>query len=95
MEPESVPCPLSEAEGKEVSASEERELSDAYMRVRELVKSFDTAPGGIDRFEVTEAAIRKLLRTKEVLRLIVNALPSNKDWLDPALEAEARDLLEP
>jgi hypothetical protein len=29
-----------------------------------------------------------------VLRDMVDALPINKDWLDPALEKEARDILE-
>lgn len=35
----------------------ERELSDAYLRVRKLLNAYDTKFGGADRFEVTEAAI--------------------------------------
>lgn len=38
----------------------DKELSDAYLRVRELVGAWNTKPGGVDRFEVTEAAIRKV-----------------------------------
>ena len=33
-------------------------------------------------------------RLEHVLSQIIRALPSNKDWLDPALEAEARKILE-
>lgn len=49
----------------------EKELSDAYLRIRELVGAWDTKPGGEDRFEVTEAAVRKLREDEKRL-----------DWLE-------------
>lgn len=52
----------------------EKELSDAYLRIRTLVDAFDTKPGGVDRFEVTENKIRTLQaqvgRLREALRKI-------------------------
>lgn len=38
----------------------EREISDAYLRVRKLLNAYDTKPGGTDRFEVTERCIETL-----------------------------------
>lgn len=38
----------------------DRELSDAYLRIRALVGAWDTQPGGADRFQVTEQKIRDL-----------------------------------
>lgn len=49
----------------------ERELSEAYLRVRALVNAWDTNHGGEDRFEVTEDKIKQLLADKERL-----------DWLE-------------
>lgn len=46
----------------------EKELSDAYLRIRELVGAWDTKPGGEDRFEVTEAAVKRLKEENERLR---------------------------
>jgi len=44
----------------------ERELSDAYLRIRKLVGTLHTTKeGGEDRFELTEAAVRDLLKGKE------------------------------
>jgi len=42
-----------------------------------------------------DAGADKDNRAAFVLREIIRALPSNKDWLDPALEALARDIVEP
>lgn len=39
----------------------EKELSDAYLRIRNLVGAWNTVHGGIDRFEVTENKIKMLL----------------------------------
>ena len=39
----------------------EKEISDAYLRIRKLVGAWDTQEGGVDRFEVTESAIKKLV----------------------------------
>jgi hypothetical protein len=38
----------------------ERETSDAYLRIRELVKAFDTNYAGENRFEVTENKVMEL-----------------------------------
>ena len=38
----------------------EKEVSDAYLRIRSLVGAWDTAYGGDDRFIVTENKIRNL-----------------------------------
>jgi hypothetical protein len=47
----------------------ERELSDAYLRIREIVPgAYDTAPGGTDRFEVTETAVQRLVKDLARLR---------------------------
>ncbi len=50
----------------------------------ELAKLFAQAPAMAERIEELEATLRG----------IINDLPSKRDWLDPALEAEARALLE-
>lgn len=39
----------------------EKEISDAYLRIRTMLDAFDTAPGGTDRFEVTEKKLRSLM----------------------------------
>lgn len=49
-----------ECELRELRKSEQ-ELSDAYLRIRELVEAWETSLGGANRFEITEAAIRKLI----------------------------------
>jgi hypothetical protein len=38
----------------------EKLVSDAYLRIRELVGSWRTKPGGTDRFELTEQIIKDL-----------------------------------
>jgi hypothetical protein len=45
---------------RDSSRTAERTISDAYLRVRQLLGAFNTKPGGTDRFEVTEQAIRDL-----------------------------------
>jgi len=47
----------------------EKKTSDAYLRIRKLVGAWDTKSGGVDRFEVTEAAIKKLVDFWEWSRL--------------------------
>lgn len=44
---------------REIAASE-KELSAAYLRIRAKLGAWNTAPGGVDRFEVTEAALDRL-----------------------------------
>lgn len=46
----------------------EKETSDAYLRIRELVGSWDTQKGGVDRFEVTENKIKDLIRERDEAR---------------------------
>jgi hypothetical protein len=45
----------------------ERELSDAYLRIRQMVNAWDTTPGGADRFEVTEGKIKEMLARVQAL----------------------------
>jgi DNA repair exonuclease SbcCD ATPase subunit len=52
---------------KEYKEAEES-VSDAYLRIRALVKSYNTKPGGSDRFEVTEQAIKDLQNENERLK---------------------------
>jgi ribosomal protein L7/L12 len=40
-----------------------------------------------------EAAIKADKRIRDILRQILRDLPENRDWLDPALEREAKELL--
>jgi len=46
----------------------EKELSDAYLRVRELVGAWNTNHGGENRFEVTENAIKALKKEVDQLK---------------------------
>lgn len=39
---------------------ENEALSDSYLRIRKIVGAWNTKPGGVDRFEVTEAAVTAL-----------------------------------
>lgn len=48
-----------EKENEELKESE-KSLSDAYLRIRELVGAWDTQHGGMDRFDVTENKVREL-----------------------------------
>lgn len=42
----------------------EKELSDAYLRIRELVGAWDTNKGGENRFKVTEDKIKRLKESR-------------------------------
>lgn len=53
----------------------DREVSDAYLRIHNLVKSFDTKPGGSDRFELTERRVKGLIAERDALR---DQVASNK-----------------
>lgn len=59
----------------------EKELSDAYLRIRELVGAWDTNHGGENRFEVTENKIKELeaenIRLKN--RVCVKIHPREKE----------------
>lgn len=44
---------------REIAVSE-KELSNAYLRIRAKLQAWDTKPGGVDRFEITEAALDRL-----------------------------------
>ena len=52
----------------------EKELSDAYLRIRQLVGAWNTKPGGVDRFEVTENAIKALRTQLEEMKSILRQL---------------------
>lgn len=65
----------------------EKELSDAYLRIRELVGAWDTKPGGEDRFEVTEAAVKRLRDENELLQRRISEL-TNVPWLGNATTRE-------
>lgn len=53
----------------------ERETSDAYLRIRELVGAWRTTEGGANRYEVTEAAIKELIRRLEQQRVDATVCP--------------------
>jgi hypothetical protein len=51
----------------------------------------------IDNFTIFDVAVRleeERNRAESVLRRIISDLPQNRDWLDPQLEREARDILQ-
>ncbi len=54
----------------------EKELSDAYLRIRELVGAWDTNHGGENRFELTEKKIadlqERLEQSGKLLKIIVD-----------------------
>ena len=52
----------------------EKELSDAYLRIREKLGAWNTAHGGADRFAVTEAAVDALREKVERLTGAAEAL---------------------
>jgi hypothetical protein len=52
----------------------ERELSDAYLRIRQMVNAWDTQPGGADRFEVTEGKIKEMLARVQALEAVVRVV---------------------
>ena len=58
----------------------EKEISDAYLRIRKLVSAWDTQEGGMDRYEVTESAIRKLVAFWEWSRLADKMTFENYEW---------------
>lgn len=58
----------------------EREISDAYLRIRQLVGAWDTQEGGSDRFEVTELAIKKLVAFWEWSRLADKMTFESYEW---------------
>lgn len=49
------------ADHNHLLSKEDQALSDAYLRIRALLNAWDTAPGGADRFEVTEQRLTELL----------------------------------
>lgn len=57
----------------------EKELSDAYLRIREKLGAWNTAHGGADRFAVTEAAV-------DALRAQVERLTAKLALVQRALE---------
>lgn len=64
----------------------EKELSDAYLRIRAKLQAWDTKPGGVDRFEVTEAALDAALARVAELEGQVGALLK----LRKSIEADVR-----
>ena len=58
----------------------EKEISDAYLRIRKLVGAWDTQEGGVDRFDVTELAIRKLVAFWEWSRLADKMTFESYEW---------------
>lgn len=71
--------------------SAERELSNAYLRIRRLLNAWDTAPGGTDRYAVTERALSELIaentRLQEVSRCPVFWARTNR-CVRPAFHKE-------
>ncbi len=65
----------------------EKNISNAYLRVRALLGAFDTQPGGSDRFEVTENAIRALQFDLTSSRAAVENLNREIKWKDEYIAA--------
>jgi len=85
----------------EVKAAEAKELHEAYMRIRELVEAWDTKPGGVDRFEVTESKIKALKQEVEIWKAncqaetpLETSLKKRIDVLE-AMERQVMDLSHP
>ena len=51
----------------------EHKISEAYLRIRKLVNSFDTDFAGENRFEVTEQKVAELLKDKERFSLALDS----------------------
>lgn len=58
----------------EEQRASEKELSDAYLRIRSLVGAWDTNHGGENRFEMTEKAVADLLAKIEEQRVEIDSL---------------------
>lgn len=56
-----------EAERDELKHAE-KQVSDAYLRVRSLVGAWNTNRGGEDRFEVTENCVKDIIKKRDQLR---------------------------
>lgn len=46
---------------------ETRKLGDSYLRIRKMLKAYNTNYGGHNRFEVTEKALRDLIEERDKL----------------------------
>jgi len=64
----------------------ETEVSDAYLRVRTLLNAFDTKPGGVDRFEVTENKIKDLQAKIEMLERQVGGKDEALMWASDIID---------
>ena len=58
----------------------EAEVSDAYLRIRGIVGSWKTLPGGEDRFAITESAIRDLMAENAELKKREHSIPKISEW---------------
>ena|SRR3990172_3794228 len=58
----------------------EKEISNAYVRIRKLVGAWDTKEDGVDRFELTEATVKKLVDFWEWSRLADKMTFETYEW---------------
>lgn len=75
----------------------EKELSEAYLRIRTLVNAFDTNKGGENRFEITENKIKdlkqKLEKAVEALRYIFDNCDSEQEkWAEKTAEKALKEI---
>lgn len=72
--------------------AQNREAMTALQhRVNTAEDMYDRERVGREKFNRMAVRVTEL---EECLRLIVESLPWNKDWLDPVVESQARELLD-
>ena len=64
-----------------------------YVRSREAVERQRAAIMTLIK-DLIDGRERALVQSLRLLKSIVQDLPSKRDWLDPAIEAEARSMVE-
>lgn len=51
---------------------ETRKLSDSYLRIRKMLKAYNTNYGGRNRFEITEKALKDLIEERDSLQRLLD-----------------------
>ena len=69
----------------------EKEISDAYLRIREIVGAWDTNMGGENRYEVTENAVRTLKEENISLNEYIEQLEYDLSTIPKFLHRSVRE----
>lgn len=67
----------------------EKEVSEAYLRVRTLLNAFDTNHGGANRFEVTENKIKQLHSLATQLAEALSHYAKRDMWTDHVIDSHS------